>query len=130
MDQSQGSTSRIPKANLHREYQKILHSLNLTAKAPEDRPVSPKGNDRLFQASIFRCKLVISFLGGDLSTLNNNCHSHILYIYILYTYMWCFSLLNKGCIFYFSWVRSSPTIHRSGYRGPGEILSIPDGFGR
>ena len=84
MDQSQGSTSRIPKANLHREYQKILHSLNLTAKAPEDRPVSPKGNDRLFQASIFRCKLVISFLGGDLSTLNNNCHSHILYIYTYY----------------------------------------------
>ena len=88
---------------------------------------APKGNDRLFQPSIFRCKLVVSFLGGYLSTLNNNCHSHILYY--IYTHMWCFSLFNKGCSFY-SWVPSSPTIYRSGYRGAGEILSIPDGFGR
>ena len=41
----------------------LLHSLKLTANAPENRPVE-KGNEKVFQPAIFRGELAVSFREG------------------------------------------------------------------
>ena len=41
-----------------------LHSLKLTANAPENMFLAPKGKEIVFQPSIFRCKLLVSGRGG------------------------------------------------------------------
>ena len=46
-----------------------IPSLKLTAKAPENRPFAPKGNEKVFQPSIFRGKLAVSFREGKIFEL-------------------------------------------------------------
>ena len=54
----------------------VVPSLKLTANAPENRQRAPKGNEKVFQASIFRCKLAVSFTEGIMSVLDVSKKKH------------------------------------------------------